>query len=453
MADAKRSSIRVLMLPWLAHGHVSSFLELAKKLSHRNFHIYFCSTPVLINSIQPILSHHQHDHDHQNSYSNSIEPVELHLPFIPELPPHYHTTKGLPPHLLPTLMKAFNMTGTRANFSNIVETVKPDLIIYDFLSSWLPELASSMNIPNIAFATVGAAVFSSRVHFSKKKGDEEFPFPEICSHASKKMGQGPPNISQDFRLFYERSSKIVLVKSFRELEGKYIDFLSSFGQKVVPVGPLVQEPVHVSDSDGSDHIINWLNQKEISSTVYVSFGSECYPCKEDMEEIAYGLEVSNVNFIWVVRSPEGEKMKLEEAVLDDGYLGRIKDRGMIVENWAPQTKILEHSSIGGFVSHCGWGSVMESIISGVPIIAVPMQFDQPMNARLAEASRVGMQVKRDNNGRLCRENLSKVIREVVLDKNGDDIRRKTKEMSHIISRKGDEDIDVVVHELLQVIGM
>ncbi|KAF3437952.1 hypothetical protein FNV43_RR20708 [Rhamnella rubrinervis] len=452
MADAKRS-IRVLMLPWLAHGHVSPFLELAKKLSHRNFHIYFCSTPVLINSIKPKLSHHHHDHDHQNSYSNSIEPVELHLPFIPELPPHYHTTKGLPPHLGPTLRKAFNMTGTRANFSNIVETVKPDLIIYDIISSWLPELASSMNIPNIAFFVCGAPDFSFRVYFSKKKGDEEFPFPEICSDALKKIDQASPYITQAVRLFYERSSKIVLVKSFQELDGKYIDLLSSFGQKVVPVGPLVPEPVPVSDSEGSDHIINWLNKKEISSTVYVSFGSECYPCKEDMEEIAYGLEVSNVNFIWVVRSPEGVKMNLEEAGIDDGYLGRIKDRGMIVENWAPQTKILEHSSIGGFVSHCGWGSVMESIASGVPIIAVPVQYDQPVTARFAEASGVGMEVKRDNNGRLCRENLSKVIREVVLDKNGDDIRRKSKEMSHIISRKADEDIDVVVQELLQVIGL
>ncbi|KAF3437960.1 hypothetical protein FNV43_RR20716 [Rhamnella rubrinervis] len=429
MADAKRRSIRVLMLPWLAHGHVSPFLELAKKLSHRNFHIYFCSTPVLINSIKPKLSH---DHDHQNSYSNSVEPVELHLPFIPELPPHYHTAKGLPPYLLPTLIKAFNMTGTRANFSNIVETVKPDLIIYDVLSSWLPELASSMNIPNIAFVNSGAAVFSFSVHFSKKKGDEEFPFPEIYSDALKEAFQAAPDIAQALRSFYERSSKIVLV---------------------VPVGPLVPEPVRVNDSESSDHIINWLNKKEISSTVYVSFGSECYPCKEDMEEIAYGLEVSHMNFIWVVRSPEGEKMKLEEAVLDDGYFGRIKDRGMIVENWAPQTEILNHSSIGGFVSHCGWGSIMESITSGVPIIAVPMQFDQPVNARFAEASRVGMEVKRDNNGRLCRENLSKAIREVVLDKNGDDIRRKSKEMSHIISRKGDEEIDGVVQELLQVIGM
>ncbi|KAF3437954.1 hypothetical protein FNV43_RR20710 [Rhamnella rubrinervis] len=376
--------------------------------------MYFCSTPVLINSIKPKLSHHHH----QNSYSNSIEPVELRLPFIPELPPHYHTTKGLPPHLSPTLTKAFNMTGTRDNFSNIVETVKPYLIIYDIISSWLPELASSMNIPNIAFFICGVAAFAFAVHFSKTKGDEEFPFPEIRSDALKKIGQVSPDGAQALRLFYKRSSKIVLVKSFRELDGKYIDFLSSFGQKVVPVGPFFLEPVRVSDSEGSDHIIKWLNMKEISSTVYVSFGTECYPC-----------------------------------LPDDGYLGRIKVRGMIIENWAPQTKILEHSSIGGSVSHYGWGSVMESITSGVPIIAVRMQFDQPVNARFAEASRSGMEVKRDYNGRLFKENLSKVIREVVLDKNGDDIRRKSKEMNHIISGKADEDIDVVVQELLQIIGM
>ena len=56
----------------------------------------------------------------------------------------------------------------------------------------------------------------------------------------------------------------------------------------------------------------------------------------------------------------------------------------MLEGWAPQTKILEHPSIGGFVSHCGWSSVMESMKFGVPIIAVPVHFDQPLNNRLVE---------------------------------------------------------------------
>ncbi|KAK7852342.1 cyanidin-3-o-glucoside 2-o-glucuronosyltransferase [Quercus suber] len=70
-------------------------------------------------------------------------------------------------------------------------------------------------------------------------------------------------------------------------------------------------------------------------------------------------------------------------------------------------KILKYSSIGGFVSHYGWSSVMESVKFGVPIIAIPMQLDQLVNARLVEGLGVGVEVKRDLNGRLEREEVAK----------------------------------------------
>jgi hypothetical protein len=89
--DARHGSISVLMLPWIAHGHISPFLELAKKLTKRNFHIFFCSTPINLRPIKEKLP---------QKYSLSIQFVELHLPSLPELPPHYHTTNGLPPHLM-----------------------------------------------------------------------------------------------------------------------------------------------------------------------------------------------------------------------------------------------------------------------------------------------------------------------------------------------------------------
>ncbi|CAL9005655.1 unnamed protein product, partial [Prunus brigantina] len=104
--------VRVLMLPWLAHGHISPFLKLAKKLTNKNnnFYLFICSTPVNLNSIKPKLS---------EEYSRCIEFVELHLPHD-DLPPHYHTTNGLPPHLMATLKKAFDMASP--NFSNILKT-------------------------------------------------------------------------------------------------------------------------------------------------------------------------------------------------------------------------------------------------------------------------------------------------------------------------------------------
>ena len=114
---------------------------------------------------------------------------------------------------------------------------------------------------------------------------------------------------------------------------------------------------------------------------------------------------------------------------------------------------MEHSSIAGFVSHCGWGSVTESIKFGVSIIAIPMQHDQPWNARLVVEFGFGLEVKRENiNGRLERETVGKIIKPVVVEKTGEHIRRKAKEMSNNLNNKGDEDLNEVVKLLLQLGG-
>ncbi|KAF3434409.1 hypothetical protein FNV43_RR25512 [Rhamnella rubrinervis] len=456
--STKRSGVRVLMLPWLAHGHITPFLELAKKLADRNFHIYFCSAPVNLISLKPKLS--------DSKYSNSIQLVELHLPSFPELPPQYHTTKGLPPHLMPVLEKASNMS--RPNVTNIIETLKPDLVMYDYHARWVPEVASSLNIAAVSFMTSGVAGISFFHYYytSKRDADDEFPFPELLAdYMRNKFSQikiavasSNSNKRNEKGTSYEvsdqshSSSKIMFVKTFREIEGKYMDYyFHSSGVKIVPVGPLVSDQ-SVQEDEGKE-IIDWLDDKDESSTVFVSFGSECYLSKEGMEEIAHGLELSNVNFIWVVRFPEGEKMKLEKA-LPDGFLEKVRGRGLVVENWAPQVKILKHSSIGGFVSHCGWNSVMESMKFGVPIIAIPIQYDQPWNARVVVSSGVGLEVKRDvHNWKFGRENVAKVIKQVVVEKIGDDVRRKAKEMSDNIKTKAEEEMDEVEKEILHVCGI
>uniref|UniRef100_A0A2N9HTA2 UDP-glycosyltransferases domain-containing protein n=1 Tax=Fagus sylvatica TaxID=28930 RepID=A0A2N9HTA2_FAGSY len=246
---------------------------------------------------------------------------------------------------------------------------------------------------------------------------------------------------------FERSSGIVLIKTFREIEAKYTDYLSVLAKKkIVSVGPLVQDPIHEYEKR---EIIEWLNNKEPSSAVFVSFVSEYFLSKEEIQEMAYGLENSMMSFIWVVRFPQGDKVSLQMA-LPKGFLDRVGDRGMVVEGWASQKKILEHASIGGFVSHCGWSSVMESMKFGVPIIAMLMQLDQPPNARLVEELGVGVEVKRDMDGKLEREEVAKVIREVVVEKIGEGVRIKAKELKEKIRNKGDEEIDGVVQELVQI---
>ncbi|XP_048331060.2 UDP-glucosyltransferase 29-like [Ziziphus jujuba] len=445
----RQRSIKVLMFPWLAYGHISPSLELAKRLTNRNFQIYFCSTPVNLTSVKKKLS---------QKYSSSIKLVELHLPSLPDLPPHYHTTNGLPPNLMPTLKKAFDMSSP--SFSTILSTIKPDLLIYDFVQPWAPQLASCMNIPAVNLMSFGAAMVSFLLHSIKYNGDDhddEFLTTEFHLSDSMKaklaefIETSPEEHIDRAVTCLERSNSLILIRSFRELEGKYLDYVSlSLAKKVVSIGPLVVQDTNPED-DSMD-IINWLDKKEKSSTVFVSFGSEYYLTNEEMEEIAYGLELSKVNFIWVVRFPLGQKMALEEA-LPKGFLERVGENGMVVEDWAPQMKILGHSSIGGFVSHCGCSSLMESLKHGVPIIAMPMQLDQPINAKLMERIGVGLEVKRDKNGRIEREHLAKVIREMVVEKSRKHIEKKAREMSDIIREKGEEEIDNVVEELKKLCGM
>ncbi|KAA8539177.1 hypothetical protein F0562_025869 [Nyssa sinensis] len=385
-------------------------------------------------------------------YSVSIQLVEFHLPSLPQLPPHYHTTNGLPAHLMSTLKEAFEMASP--SFSNILKTLNPHLVIYDFNQPWAATVALSHNIPAVQFLTFGAMFLSFALNSVKNPG-VEFPFPSIHVREPERvmirhMIQASANGVKDEDRILEaigKSCDILLIKSFREIEQKYIDYLSVLvKKKIVPVGALVQDPVN---EDEHTEIIQWLDKKSKSSTLFVSFGSEYFLSKLEMEEIAHGLELSKLNFIWVVRFPVGEKTRVEEA-MPEGFLERVGERGMVVEKWAPQAKILEHSSTGGFVSHCGWSSIMESIKFGVPIIGLPIHIDQPLNARLMEEVGVCVEVKRDKNERFDRDEIAKVIRKVVVEKNGEDIRNKAREISENMKMKGDEEIDGVVEELVQL---
>ncbi|KAI3777920.1 hypothetical protein L1987_47723 [Smallanthus sonchifolius] len=194
--------------------------------------------------------------------------------------------------------------------------------------------------------------------------------------------------------------------------------------------------------------MQWLETKDSASTVFVSFGSEYFLSSSNLKEIAYGLEISNVNFIWVLRFPKCEEKKQVLEHLPAGFVERVKDRGLVVEGWAPQTKILRHKNIGGFVSHCGWSSVMEAIKFGVPIIAMPMHLDQPVNCRLVVKAEVAEEVVRDGNGLLMRERVASVVQSVVVEKAG--IREKAKKMSVVLREEGEEEIDVAVAELLKL---
>nr|AFK79037.1 glycosyltransferase UGT5 [Bupleurum chinense] len=446
MRSMEGKRMKIVMLPYVSHGHISPYLEFAKQLSKRNcFNIYICSTPINLASIKNRVDDGKDD---------DVRLVELHLPSSEELPPHFHSSNGLPSHLKPNLHRALEMAAP--GFTEILKTINPDLVIYDFQPTWPAQVALSLNIPAVFFATTAAANFCLFLFFCKNP-DEDSPFPEIYVRNS----ENPPTershpVIRNMVLCFERSTDLVLVKSCREVEGKYIDHLSSVlaTKKVIPVGPLVEEdPTEaVEDDKKINEIIKWLDKKNESSVVFVCFGSENYLFGEQVTEMANALESSKCNFIWAVRSPKGEqKGSSSLQLLPQGFVERVGDMGLVIEGWAPQKMILRHSSTGGFLSHCGWNSMNESIKYGVPIIGMPITGDQPSNARIAVATGFGMQIVRNiAEGIYKKDEICDVIRKVMVDESGQSVRKKAKELSLKIEEKGDEYIDKAVEALLQI---
>ncbi|KAJ6420028.1 hypothetical protein OIU84_030034 [Salix udensis] len=189
----------------------------------------------------------------------------------------------------------------------------------------------------------------------------------------------------------------ILVNTWQDLEGTTLVALED-GKKsgrvaqvpVFPVGPLVRA---VKPAGPKSEMLEWLDMQPTESVIYVSFGSGGTLSAKQTTELACGLESSGQRFIWVVRPPiendsaatvfkTNHRTDDTPDFLPDGFLTRTRKIGVVVPMWAPQTEILSHPSVGGFVSHCGWNSTLESIVNGVPMIAWPLYAEQGMNAAM-----------------------------------------------------------------------
>jgi hydroquinone glucosyltransferase len=152
--------------------------------------------------------------------------------------------------------------------------------------------------------------------------------------------------------------------------------------EIYPVGPLFLPSANLRSlalEDSADKCLLWLNKQPRSWVLYVAFGTMAQLTAEEIHELALGLEDSEVRFLWVL--PQRKDTPSVIDLLPQGFLERVGDRGNIVTGWAPQLQILGHSATGGFLTHCGWNSSMESITSGVPMVAWSQWAEQHINCR------------------------------------------------------------------------
>ncbi|CAI8594270.1 unnamed protein product [Vicia faba] len=254
-----------------------------------------------------------------------------------------------------------------------------------------------------------------------------------------------------------RDSTIIL-NTFVELESDVINTLISMFPSLYPIGPLPsllnQTPHnHQLASLGTNlwkedtKCLEWLESKESESVVYVNFGSITVMTLEQLLEFAWGLANSKKPFLWIIRP---DLVIGGSVVLSSEFLNEISDRGLIA-SWCPQEKVLNHHSIGGFLSHCGWNSTTESICAGVPMLCWPFFADQPTNSRfICNEWEIGAEI----DPKVKRDEVEKLVNELMVGEKGKKMRQKAMELK----KKAEENtspggcsymnLDKVINEVL-----
>ncbi|KAL2893780.1 7-deoxyloganetin glucosyltransferase [Bienertia sinuspersici] len=161
----------------------------------------------------------------------------------------------------------------------------------------------------------------------------------------------------------------------------------------------------------------WLDSKKPNSVVYVSFGSITTMTNENLIEFAWGLANSKHSFLWILRP---DIVTGDSAIIPPEFLAETRDRGLVT-SWCDQEKVLNHTSIGSFLTHCGWNSMLDTIGSGVPVICWPFFAEQQTNTWSSfEKWKIGMEI--DNKVR--RSEVEKQVKELMEGEKGKEMKRK-----------------------------
>ncbi|CAK9316192.1 unnamed protein product [Citrullus colocynthis] len=150
----------------------------------------------------------------------------------------------------------------------------------------------------------------------------------------------------------------IAFKSCREIEGPFIDYLEAeFRKPLLPAGVVDLQPLTTTLEERWG---KWLSEFNSGSVIYCEFGSECTLTRNQFQELLLGLELTNLPFFAALKPPHG--IDTVGAALLEGFEQRIQGRGVVYGGCVQQQQILEHPSIGCFITQCGSGSLSEALV-------------------------------------------------------------------------------------------
>ncbi|KAL3510642.1 hypothetical protein ACH5RR_030043 [Cinchona calisaya] len=459
----------LIFIPWPLMGHLGQMVELAKHLINRTKNL---SIRVLISRLPDSLDPVTNKLINSLVSSSTTESLQFfHLPQTNPSPEWSSINRGyfIQRQLDSQKSHVYKFIEQRLIDNRSRPSSKLIGVVLDMFSTSMIDVANELEIPSYVFFTSGAAFLGLMMHcqsledeysqdvsaFSNSKTALEFPtFANPVPSSVISMAIVDKQLWTYRFLQYARGyrkAKGIMVNTFTELESYALDSFtmsgqSSYGVQKVPriysVGPVINRAQHdISGPVQSGGILQWLDDQPPNSVVYISFGSQGSLPINQVEELAKALEGSGYRFLWCLRRPPPKNSILDfpsefedyREVLPEGFLDRTEMVGKVV-NWVPQLAVLSHSAVGGFVSHCGWNSTLESIWCGVPLATWPLGGEQQLNAfQLVKELELSVGITLDYSSRkkdqalVPAEDIERGIRKVMESES--EVRKKVKEMS------------------------
>ncbi|RCV11527.1 hypothetical protein SETIT_2G192900v2 [Setaria italica] len=433
--DAQAQLPHIVIFPFMAKSHTIPLTHLAHLLRRRHLAtVTFLTTPGNAAFVRAALP----------SADDGVAVVELPFPdndiTVPGFPRGAECVQALDSlSSFPAFVEAASLL--RPRFEEALAAARPpaSAVVADAFLHWAQPAAAALGVRTLAF--FGANVFAHVIRelclrnnpaAALRGGATVFTMPEFpdvqFSLADIPLPFNEPDLTvmASIRKMDRKigraiaGSHALIVNTFDAMERRYIEHWNRhLGPRAWPVGPLclARPATPVSGhGGGAPAWMRWLDEKAAAgrAVLYVALGTTAAVPDAQLREVAGGLEQSGLDFLWAVRPVDAD--------LGTGFEDRVRGRGMVVREWVDQFAILRHGGVKGFLSHCGWNSVTESISAGVPLAVWPMGAEQPVNAKLvADELRIGIRVpaKHGMTSTLVEsEEIARVAKELMIGEKG-----------------------------------
>ncbi|XP_050380470.1 7-deoxyloganetin glucosyltransferase-like [Argentina anserina] len=459
---AKKPHVVCVTIPF--QSHIKAMLKLAKLLHHRGCHITFVNTEF------------NHKRFLKSLGPNSLDGLpDFRFETIPDglLVSDEDASQDvglLCGSIRKNFLAPFHGLLTKLNDLASTSDISPRVthIVSDGWNAYVVKAAEKHQIPVTLFFTMSASSIMAYAHFPTlmEKGiapikDESYLtngyLDKVVDWIPGLKGVRLRDLPTNFQVTDPDDSvwnfvldamealpkaEAVLLHTFDALEQDVVDALTSVVHpRFYSMGPLQSllnhipkhplEPIGYSLWKEETECLQWLNSKAPNSVVYINFGSIMVMTSKQLIEFAWGLANTKLPFFWVIRP---DLVVDESTMLPPEFVAETKERGLIT-SWCPQEQVLNNPAVGGFLTHSGWNSIVESVSAGVPIICWPFFSDQQTNTWTAcKKWGIGIEIMSSD---VKRDEIEKLVIEVMEGEKGKEMRNKAMEWKKLAEEATD----------------